>query len=124
MADHFFGPGAPRVPMNADTPKAILRIPPASMQSSAVPLAALVVLHPPTGGEAAVELAPLSPRDAFVAFTTNTFNDLARGSDGLRHHLEWGSRLASGVPVWRLSYPRDRDVFPDLVERVARLAAG
>ena len=124
MADHFFGPGAPRVPMNADTPKAILSIPPESMVTSAVPLAALVVLRPPTGDEAGVELARVTPREAFVAFTTNTFNDLARGSDGLRHHLDWGSRLASGVPVWRLSYPRDRGVFPEVVERVSRLATG
>ena len=124
MADHFFGPGAPRVPMNADTPKAILSIPPESMVTSAVPLAALVVLRPPAGDEAGVELARISPREAFVAFTTNTFNDLARGPDGLRHHLEWASRLASGVPAWRLSYPRDRGVFPEVVERVARLAAG
>jgi len=124
MADYFFGPAAPRVPMNADTPKAILRIPPESMVTGAVPLAALVVLVPATGDEAGVELARLSPREAFVAFTTNTFNDLDRGRDGLRRHLEWGSRLASGVPAWRLSYPRDRGVFPEVVERIARLAGG
>jgi hypothetical protein len=110
--------------MNADTPKAILSIPLASMQTAAVPLAALVVLHPPTGDVGGVELVRAAPRDAFVALTTNTFNDLPRGPDGLRHHLEWGSRLASGVPVWRLSYPRDLGVFPEVVERVARLAAG
>jgi hypothetical protein len=124
MADHFFGPYAPRVPMNADTPKAILSIPPASMQTTAVPLAALVVLRPATGDEPGVELAPLSPREAFVAFTTNTFNDLPRGPGGLQHHLDWASRLASGVSAWRLSYPRDRGVFPEVVQRIARIAAG
>jgi len=124
MADHFFGPGAPRVPMNGGTPKAVLRIPEASMQRAPTPLAALVFLHPPEASESDVRLEPTTAREAFVGLTTNTFNDLLRGPERLRRHLAWASRVASGVPVWRLSYPRDLAVVPQVVERVARLAAG
>jgi hypothetical protein len=122
MADHFFGPGAPRVPMNSDTPKAILAVAPERMETAAVPLGALAVLERRAGD--GVEAARLNPREAFVALTTNTFNDLERGPARLRHHLDWASRLAAGVPVWRLSYPSDLALAPRVVERVAALAAG
>lgn len=126
MADHFFGPGAARVPMNGGTPKAVLRIPGTSMQRVPAPLAALLFLHPPGegDGDGEVRLERATPREAFIGLTTNTFNDLLRGPDRLRQHLAWASRVSVGVPVWRLSYPRDLAVVPRVVERVARLARG
>jgi hypothetical protein len=124
MADHFFGPGAARVPMNGGTPKAVLRIPEAAMHRAPAPLAALVFLHPPGGAGDDVRLDRITPREAFIGLTTNTFNDLLRGPERLRHHLFWASRVSASVPVWRLSYPRDLAVVPRVVERVAQLAAG
>lgn len=124
MADHFFGPGAARVPMNGGTPKAVLRIPEASMQRAPAAVAALVFLHPPAADGGDVRLDLVTPREAFIGLTTNTFNDLLRGPGRLRQHLAWASRVSSEVPVWRLSYPRELAVVPRVVERVARLAAG
>lgn len=120
MADHFFGPGAPRVPMNGGTPKAVLRIPEASMQRTPAGVAGLVFLRAAEGGERDVRLARVTPREAFIGLTTNTFNDLVRGPERLRQHLRWASRVSGAVPVWRLSYPRDLAVVPRVVERVAR----
>jgi energy-coupling factor transporter ATP-binding protein EcfA2 len=81
-------------------------------------VAAVFQLEPKLSG--AIEIEPLSQRDAQFALTRHAF----RLDPGNRHRLQEefkvNSNLAQRLPVFRLSYPHDANLLPEVCELLQR----
>lgn len=106
---------APRgVPMNHVTPKLVIPLDPIGRAvAEATPLRALYLLEPrPRVNRSRISLQHLSPRQAFVALLSNTFNAALRDPTRLRRQLDLTARLVTAVPVTRVAFPRRLALLP------------
>jgi len=108
-------------PMNGRTPKLVIPLDDGGDAPGrrAVPLRALYVVRvgPVT---APVTLRRLTPQEAFVELTRNTFNACDVGPHRLSRQLDVAARVALAVPVKRLSYPRGFERLAGAREAVER----
>ena len=120
IAKTLLGKQVAGIPMNPTTSKLV--IPLASQQSSeaAAPLRAIYMLRPPTTGVplTRVTLTLLSQRRACLDLLANTYNPVIVKPDRLARQFNLTVRLAAGVPVKSLSYPRDLAFLPEVLTAI------
>ncbi|MBI4588188.1 MAG: hypothetical protein HY725_05075 [Candidatus Rokubacteria bacterium] len=120
IANAFLRERATGTPMNADTRKLVIPLGCRLSAKAATPLGAIYVLRPetrrPRGDRIAIR--PLSPRRAVLELIANTFNAAITEPDRLARQFRLVTRLASGVPVRSLSYPRDLARLPAVLEAI------
>ena len=120
MARRFLAGTANGVPMNNGTEKLVLPLKTNYCHSDSASLRALYVLTPPreTRSEQAIELIPLSTREAFIALVRGTFNSVVTGSDRAARQYTECLSIASQVPLRRISYPRELSLLPAVKQAI------
>ena len=103
-AGRVLGGGVRGTPMNGRGGKLVFPLGRRSARA-AVPLRALYVLRP-GAVRRGVAIRPLSRRRAFVELTRNTFNACVLDAARLARQFDLAARVAAGVPVKTLAYPR------------------
>lgn len=121
IAKRLLGGRVNGTPMNNDTSKLVIPLGPDETVSPecAFPMKAIYILRPPASLHSSrVVIRRLSPRDAFLAVTKNTFNAVVVASERLKRQFVLASRLAATVPVKSLSYPRALKHIPKVREAI------
>ncbi len=109
-----------RAPMNTGRGKLVIPLSGRADFADGVPLRAFYVLTPPRGRRRAIRLRPLSPREAFLALTRNTFNARVANPARLSQLFHTATRIAAEAPVKALSYPRRFSLLPAVRGRVLK----
>jgi hypothetical protein len=108
MARRLLGSHLRGTPMNDGTSKLVLPLEAEAMAPATVPLKALYVLSDPElhqrNGRITVE--PLTNSEAFLEVVRASFNLIRVDRPRLANQFAAAGRLASSVPVRRLTYPR------------------
>src|SRR5262249_8748586 len=81
------------------------------------PIAGLYALRP---GADAIRIETLPQREAFVAICKAAFNGEVTEAGRLKEHFNMASRMASSVPVKRLSIPRSLATLPSVCDAVLK----
>jgi hypothetical protein len=99
------------VPMNRLTNKLVIPLNVEECCPSPVPLRAIYVLKRPLKSTAArrIRIRTLSPKQAFLYVTKNTFNAIITDTSRLRNLFAKAAEVATHVPVKLLWYPRTFD---------------
>lgn len=120
-ADAVFS-GRRSIPMNSFTSKMIFPLNDSQHGSSEVPLRALYVLPQRPGNSQRtarrIMVRRMSGRASFLPIVQNTFNDTVLHPDRLKQQFAFAARLASLIPIKRLSYPRRLDLLPAVVDAI------
>jgi len=111
-ARRILGRGVRGTPMNGRGGKLVFPLG-ARAARGAAPLRALYVLRPGRAG-GGVAIRTLSPRQAFVELTRNTFNACVLDAPRLARQFDLATRVAARVPVKTLAYPRRLDRLADV----------
>ncbi|HEV8471307.1 MAG TPA: hypothetical protein VGR82_00915 [Methylomirabilota bacterium] len=119
VAARVLGDGFHGTPMNDRGPKLVIPLAPAPPR---IALRALYVLRPGAAGRVAI--ASLSPRQAFVELTRNTFNDCVVDRHRLARQFALAARVAVSVPIKSLAYPRALERLAAVREAVQADLAG
>lgn len=108
MARRFMGEPVNSVPMNSGTGKLVIPLDCAQTCTSPVPLRVVYTLQSPEdqGCEPCVRIKQLSPRESFLTLLSNTFNYVILDPARLQRQFAETARLATGILVKQLSYPR------------------
>ena len=115
-ADAVFS-GRRSIPMNSFTNKMIFALQDSQHGNREVPLRALYVLpHKPS--QSRIMVRRLSGRASFLPIVQNTFNDTVLHPDRLKQQFAFAARLASLIPIKRLSYPRRLDLLPSVADAI------
>ncbi len=77
-----------------------------------------VRVHPCSSVVADVEIEKLSPRDAFMELLQNSIHLDRTGKASLKSQSERLAAIANTIPAFRLSYPRDHALLPEVVQAV------
>lgn len=117
LARRFFMGNCTAVSMNPHAQKVILALENDSACSVPVPITAIYALAPRTIGES-IEIAPLTPKDAFMALLGSSFNRVVRDPARSRRQFEWTQTVTRTLLVKSLSYPRTFQHLPLLVDAV------
>jgi hypothetical protein len=120
MARALLGDSINGVPMNPFTPKLIIPLSPDRSCQKAVSLEAFFVLRPPRAKHAvdSISIRTLRSRGALLALMKNTFNARVTEPERLKRLLALSAKLAASIPIKSLSYPRDLDRLPEVVEKI------
>ena len=86
------------------------------------PLLAAFVLG--AGEPASIDIGTLEGGDRYRAWLENSFLLDIEDRDLLARHFDWTHRIASAVPTYRLDYPRDFCILPDVRRALRALVAG
>jgi hypothetical protein len=109
--------GRRSIPMNSFTSKMIFALNDSQHGNRMVPLQALYVLpHKPS--KSRILVRRLSGRSSFLPIVQNTFNDTVLHPDRLKQQFAFAGRLASLIPIKRLSYPRRLDMLPAVADAI------
>ena len=108
MARRFLGRGVSAVPMNAWTQKMVIPMTREQHCAEAVPLRAIYALVSPrnVSRRQTIRAEALSASEAFVELTAASFNYVITDPQRLRRQFNEMTRVATAVPVRKLSYPR------------------
>lgn len=111
---------APGIPMNPRTAKLVIPLPRSLSSNTPRPLKGMYVLRPPGPGidGRRVTIRSLSQRRACLELIASTFNPMVVARDRLARQFSLAARLASGIPIKSLSYPRDLARIPEVLEAV------
>ncbi len=123
VARRLLGEQVTGTPMNNETPKLVIPLGQDETVSpqGAFPLKAIYVLTPPPSSRSKrITIRPLSPRRAFLELLKNTFNPVIVEPQRLERQFELATRLATGVPVRSLSYPRSLGRIAQVRESILR----
>lgn len=114
MATPLLGKRVAGVPMNALTSKLVMPLGEAQSVSRPIPLRRLYVLGTSAGRSRcqSVAIRRLSRRQAFVKLVGNTYNRDVIGPERLTRQLLLNARLATTVPLKRLSFQRRLSQLP------------
>lgn len=120
IAQAVLGVGTGGVPYNPYTSKLIIPLGPEQSCRTVIPLKAFFRLRPETARSTRkkVSIRTLSQRQIVLAVMANTFNARLQEPDRLTRLFALAGRIAAGVPVKSLSYPRDLTRLPEVVEAV------
>lgn len=114
MARRLLGAQSTGVPMNPDTNKLVMRLEPAQVWTTPVPLAALYVLPSPRLQVRRIRVEPLEPRRAFVEIVRHSLSALHADPDRLVRQFVEASSLAADVPVKQMLHSRRLDQLADV----------
>lgn len=103
--------------MNSFTTKMIFPLSDVQHDNRMVPLRALYVL-PYTPSKSRIVIRRLSGRPSFLPIVQNTFNSTVLHADRLKQQFAFAGRLASLIPIKRLSYPRRLDMLPAVADAI------
>lgn len=117
LARRFFMGNCTAVPMNPRAQKVILALENDSACTVPVPITAIYALAPRPIGES-IEIAPLTPKDAFMAMLGSSFNRVVRDPARPRRQFEWTETVTRTLLVKSLSYPRTFQHLPLVVDAV------
>jgi hypothetical protein len=106
--------------LNHGTSKQILPLTGEQVFSRPAPLAALYVLSPPAPRTRHIAVEALSRSDALLELVRNTFNTVVDDRDRLARQFLFASRLATRIPIRRLTYPRNLAALPTVVGAVLK----
>lgn len=86
----------------------------------AAPLAAFYALDHPQEARRikGVGIRPLTPREAYLELTKNSFNVSVTRADRLFSQFEWATQVVTRVPFKQLSYPRTLTMLPEVIAAV------
>lgn len=106
--------------MNPGTTKLVLPLSVEQSSQGAVTIRKIYVLQPPDLESPckSITIDPLSKRQACVKLIENTFNTVLMGPDRQTQLLKSASKLAAGLTIQSLSYPRDLSRITEVVEMV------
>ena len=107
--------GRRSIPMNSFTTKMIFPLNDSQHDHREVPLRALYVL-PPKPSKSRIMVRRLSGRASFLPIVQNTFNDTVVHPGRLKQQFAFAAKLASLIPIKRLSYPRRLDLLPAIAD--------
>jgi hypothetical protein len=100
-----------------------LKLPPDQQPSiglpKRLPLAALYVLDEPGADDSAVDIQPLTPREAMLTLIRHTVAARLFGKDLLERHMAFCAGAAVRVPVRRVTYPRQFRALPVVRDALA-----
>jgi hypothetical protein len=120
VAQMFLGGWLTAPPMNPYTDKLVIPLDPKRSSKEARPLKAFYVLPRPSarprGNRIRIRRRP--QQKACVDVISNTFNTHITRPERLAQQFDLASRLAAGVPVKSLSYPRDLARLREVVKAV------
>ena len=109
--------GRRSIPMNSFTTKMIFPLSDSQHGDREVPLRVLYVLpHKPS--KSRIMIRRLSGRYSFLPIVKNTFNDTVLHPDRLKQQFAFAAKLASLIPIKRLSYPRRLDMLPAVADAI------
>jgi hypothetical protein len=126
VARRLLGSRATGVPMNGQTPKLVLPLARDQARLRPVPLRALYALQPPPSHDASpqsIEIEPVEGAAAFLEVTRAAFNLQVLDAARLANQFAFAERIASDVPVRRLTYPRSLDLLPAVCDAIVTDAA-
>jgi hypothetical protein len=108
------------VPMTNGSDKLVLPLGEHHHHNRPAPLRTIYVLSGPREvfRKQRIQIATLSPREAFVELMRHTFNYVVTDPKRLRQLFSKSQQLASRVPVKRISYPRDLALLPEVRDRI------
>jgi hypothetical protein len=115
-ADAVFG-GHRSIPMNSFTSKMIFPLNDSQHGNRMVALRALYVL-PHTPSKSRIMVRRLSGRSSFLPIVQNTFNTTVLHAGRLKQQFAFASKLASIVPIKRLSYPRRLEMLAAVADAI------
>jgi hypothetical protein len=120
IAKLLLGEQASGTPMNPTTPKLVIRLSTRQSTQTAAPLKAIYMLRPPLRGirRKRITIRSLSQRRACLELIGNTYNTVLTGPDRLAQQFDLAARLAAGIPVKALSYPRTTTRLPAVLETI------
>jgi hypothetical protein len=120
MARALLGDSFNGVPMNPFTPKLIIPLGPDRSCQEPARIEAFFVLRPPRAKLPVdrISLRTLRSRGALMALMKNTFNVKVTEPGRLKRLLAWSAKLAASIPIKSLSYPRDPERLPEVVEKI------
>lgn len=124
-AARFLPEAAEGVPMNPLTNKMILSLDADRVESRPTPLAGVYVLPSPLDADRRhrIGFQTLSPREAFVALVTNTFNRRLTDTGRMGRQHAQTAALSRAVPVAAITYPRGIEHVEELAEAILAHAA-
>jgi hypothetical protein len=105
------------MPMNNFTTKMILPLGQMEHVSHSVPLRAVYVL-PTRHGSTTICIRRATGHRALIPIVRNTFNTMWLTEPRLVRQFAFASRLASAVPIRYLSFPRQLEALPRVVDRL------
>ena len=100
------------------TTKLIVSLKPQMTVTTPAPLKAIFVIRAPRPDIKKITIRSLSPRRALIDLITATFNAAVRDPQRIKSQFMLAARLVADNPVWSLSYPRDLNRIPEVVEAV------
>jgi hypothetical protein len=109
--------GRRSISMNSFTSKMIFPLNDLQHGSRTVPLKALYLL-PYKPSKSRIVIRRLAGRSSFLPIVQNSFNNTVLHPERLKQQFAFASRLASLIPIYRLSYPRRLDMLPAIVDAV------
>lgn len=120
IAQALIGNLVSSTPMNPFTPKLIIPLGPDRVCIDPTALRAIFVLRPakPHSPANKISIRTLRPRGAFLALLENTFNARVKESARLKRLFALSVKLAASIPIKSLSFPRDLNRLPEVVEKI------
>jgi hypothetical protein len=117
----ILGSGTEGCLMNPYTRKLIIPLGDSQYCPTPQPLKAIFVLRPPHRGTQPrrVTIRRLTPSQTHLALHTNTFNFRITEPARLLRLFSLAARVAAAVPAKSLSYPRDLNRLPEVVEAIS-----
>ena len=107
LARKYMGRAASGVPMNPFTLKTILPLQPEQTCATPVPLRAIYSIAAVDDlWKSAIRIEALSPREAFLELSKNTFNSRILDTERLERQFTGTGHLVSTTPVRQIFYPR------------------
>jgi len=120
IAKTLLGEPVNGTPMNAGTNKLVIPLPPDLVSQQAKPLKAIYILRSPASKQPPkrLTLRTLPGRRACLDLIANTFNVVIMERSRLARQFNLAAKLAAGVPVKSLSYPRELSQLPAVVAAI------
>jgi hypothetical protein len=119
VAQAFLG-SVSGLPMNPDATKLVIPLEPDRVEQIARPMGAIYVLCPPAVQSESrnIRICDMHPSDAVLKLIGGTFNKTISDPDRLARQFRQAARVAIGVPVKSLCYPRELSELPRVVEAI------
>ena len=119
IATRLLGRRVRGAPMIHGTAKRVIQLAATQTVTRALPIRAIYVLEEPRRIER-IRIAPLGAADAMLETVRAAFNLVVQDRQRLAKQFAFASRLVTGVPVRRLSYPRALERLPEICAAILR----
>lgn len=127
VARRLLGANVIGTPMNHGTSKLVLSLNDAQLARRPLPLKAVYVLSDPVRRArrgARVQIDRLCAKEAFFGVIGAAFNLLVLERNRIANQFDFANQVIAGVPVRRLTYPRNLSLLPAVCDAVLADCAG